>query len=67
MFCRLESPVGTDTTALLPRAMESGVGFVPGGAFAVDVPLPDAARCCYASHPEPVIAEAVRRPASVPT
>lgn len=60
MFCWLELP-GVDTTALLPRALEHGVGFVPGGAFAVDAPQPDALRCCYASHPEPVVVEAVRR------
>jgi 2-aminoadipate transaminase len=60
MFCWLELP-GVDTTALLPRALEHGVGFVPGSAFAVRDPAPSAVRCCVASHPEPVIAEAVRR------
>ena len=72
MFCWLEFPPGpggtvTDTAALLPRALERGVGFVPGSAFAVRDPLPSAARCCYASHPEEVIVEAVRRLAGAGT
>ncbi len=61
MFCWLEFPAGTDTTALLPRALEHGVGFVPGSAFAVDRPLPSSARCCYASLAAPVLREAVGR------
>jgi 2-aminoadipate transaminase len=61
MFCWLDFPAGTDTAALLPRALEHGVGFVPGAAFAVATPLPAAARCCYASHAEGVLVEAVRR------
>lgn len=66
MFCWLELP-GVDTTALLPRALEHGVGFVPGSAFAVGTPQPDSLRCCFASHPEPVIVEAVRRLAAAAT
>ncbi len=66
MFCWLEFPPGTDTGALLPRALEHGVGFVPGAAFAVGAELSGAAltgaaRCCFASHPGEVVAEAVRR------
>lgn len=66
MFCWLELP-GVDTAALLPRALEHGVGFVPGGAFAVAAPAASALRCCFASHPEPVITEAVRRLAAAAT
>jgi 2-aminoadipate transaminase len=65
MFCWLDFPPGTDTTALLPHALAAGVGFVPGSAFAVDRPLPASARCCFASNPEPVLREAVRRLAAV--
>jgi 2-aminoadipate transaminase len=61
MFCWLDFPAGTDTTALLPRALEHGVGFVPGSAFAVDRPLPSSARCCYASLGTGELREAVRR------
>jgi 2-aminoadipate transaminase len=61
MFCWLDLP-GTDTTALLPRALEHGVGFVPGAAFAVGGTGPTSTlRCCYASHPGGVVVEAVRR------
>ncbi|QJY48436.1 PLP-dependent aminotransferase family protein [Pseudonocardia broussonetiae] len=66
MFCWLDLP-GVDTTALLPRALEAGVGFVPGSAFAVAEPAPSSLRCCYASHPEGVVDEAVRRLARAAT
>jgi 2-aminoadipate transaminase len=65
MFCWLSFPDRTDTGALLPRALEAGVGFVPGNAFAVAGPRTADARCCYASYPPDVIREAVRRLASV--
>jgi 2-aminoadipate transaminase len=65
MFCWLEFPDGTDTAAALPRALDAGVGFVPGAAFAVAEPLPAAARCCFASSPEGELHEAVRRLATV--
>jgi 2-aminoadipate transaminase len=61
MFCWLEFPAGTDTAALLPTALQHGVGFVPGSAFAVHTPRPAAARCCYATLPEPALREAVHR------
>lgn len=66
MFCWLTLP-GVDTGALLPRALEHGVGYVPGGAFAVAEAAPGTMRCCFASHPEPVIVEAVRRLARAAT
>lgn len=52
---------GTDTTALLPRALGEGVAFVPGKAFADDPRYDGAARLCFASAPVPVLEEAVRR------
>jgi len=33
MFLLLTLPAGGDTAALLPRAMDAGVAFVPGGTF----------------------------------
>jgi 2-aminoadipate transaminase len=36
MFFWLELPEGIDATALLPRAVERGVAFVPGAAFYAD-------------------------------
>lgn len=65
MFCWLEFGPGTDTAALLPRALDAGVGFVPGAAFATGVPRDDAARCCFATCPPDVLAEGVRRLAGV--
>lgn len=67
MFCWLEFVDGTDTTELLPRALEHGVGFVPGSAFAVDpavdggTRLRSAARLCFATYPPDQLTEAVRR------
>jgi 2-aminoadipate transaminase len=61
MFCWLDFTDGTDTTALLPQALEHGVGFVPGSAFGVAEDQSHAARCCFASYPEPLLVEAVHR------
>lgn len=61
MFCWLEFPSGTDTAALLPKALAAGVGFVPGSAFAVHADQTRSARCCFASVDEPTLVEAVRR------
>ncbi len=64
MFCWLEFPPGTDTTALLRRALDAGVAFVPGAAFAAGADpagVRAAARCCYASVDEATLAEAVAR------
>nr|WP_211178144.1 PLP-dependent aminotransferase family protein [Pseudonocardia acidicola] len=61
MFCWLEFPDGTDTDALLPRAVAHGVAFVPGSAFAVGPPRGSALRCCFVSYPEEVLRDAVRR------
>jgi 2-aminoadipate transaminase len=62
MFCWLEFRDGTDTAALLPRALAHGVAFVPGSAFtADDRPRTAAARCCFATLPGPALREAVGR------
>ncbi len=61
MFCWLEFPEGVDTAELLPRALEAGVGFVPGAAFAVHADQTRAARCCFASVDEATLEEAVAR------
>lgn len=52
---------GTDTTALLASAIDHGVAFVPGKAFADDVAYRGAFRLCFTSSPAPVLHEAVRR------
>ncbi|MBY6413836.1 PLP-dependent aminotransferase family protein [Rhodococcus sp. BP-252] len=61
MFVWLTFRDGTDTTALLPTALENGVAFVPGRAFADAPQYSGAARLCFASSAEPVLQEAVRR------
>ncbi|WP_433284683.1 PLP-dependent aminotransferase family protein [Pseudonocardia sp. CA-142604] len=61
MFCWLEFTDGTRPAELLPHALRNGVGFVPGDAFAVNRPLDDAARLCFASNPAAVLRTAVHR------
>lgn len=61
MFVWMTLHDGTDTTALLPRALDHGVAFVPGRAFARDVAYSGAMRLCFASSPAPVLEEAVSR------
>ncbi len=52
---------GTDTTELLPRALDAGVAFVPGAAFGVQRPLPSALRLSFATIAPSDADEAVRR------
>jgi 2-aminoadipate transaminase len=52
---------GVDTEALLHRAVEEGVAFVPGTAFAVDGRPTDALRLSFATQAPDELDEAVRR------
>jgi 2-aminoadipate transaminase len=61
MFCWLEFADGTRPADLLPQALEHGVGFVPGTAFAVGQGHPSAARLCFASNPPAQLHTAVAR------
>ncbi|GAA1833392.1 PLP-dependent aminotransferase family protein [Pseudonocardia ailaonensis] len=62
MFVWLEFADGTDTTALLPKALGQGVGFVPGSAFeAGDTARTSAARLCFATYPGDLLEIAVDR------
>jgi 2-aminoadipate transaminase len=61
MFCWAEFLDGTDTSALLPLALQHGVAFVPGTAFSVAGGRRQALRLCFASVPEPALDEGVRR------
>ena len=63
MFCWLEFRDGTDTDALLQRALGRGVAFVPGSAFSVSWPRTDGARCCFATLSTADLQEAAARPA----
>ncbi|WP_107983717.1 PLP-dependent aminotransferase family protein [Rhodococcus sp. OK519] len=61
MFCWIEFTDGTDTARLLDTAVERGVAFVPGAAFGVASAHPHAARLCFATYDETVLAEGVER------
>jgi 2-aminoadipate transaminase len=61
MFVWAEFTDGTDTGELLPRALEAGVAFVPGGAFAVSNPYPNAMRMCFTTAAPAVLTEAMSR------
>ena len=52
---------GTDTSALLPTAVDHGVAYVPGAAFAVDGGYRDALRMCFTTSDAPVLEQAVER------
>lgn len=61
MFVWAEFTDGTDTGELLPRALEAGVAFVPGGAFAVSSPYSNAMRMCFTTAAPEVLTEAMSR------
>ena len=61
MFCWLEFRDGTRPADLLPRALEHGVGFVPGTAFAVGRDLSGSARLSFASNSPAVLGTAIER------
>jgi 2-aminoadipate transaminase len=52
---------GTDTTELLSRAVDHGVAYVPGSAFAVESDYRAAMRLCFTTYDAPVLREAVDR------
>lgn len=54
-------PSGSTTADLLPIAIEHGVSFVPGSAFAVDIPRPAHLRLSYVSASPDQLAEAAAR------
>ena len=64
-FVWLELGDSVDAAALLGRATEAGVTFVPGGDFFVDGGGASAARLAFSYEPPERIAEGVRRLASV--
>ena len=64
MFVWLRLP-GRDTASVLADAVDAGVAFVPGRAFAVDRDLRDHLRLSFATVPADRLDEAVRRLAQV--
>lgn len=61
MFVWADFTDGTDTTALLPRALEEGVAYVPGNAFAVGGGYRNSMRMCFTTSAPDVLQTAVDR------
>ncbi|MFE3545056.1 PLP-dependent aminotransferase family protein [Nocardia sp. NPDC059177] len=61
MFVWAEFTDGTDTSALLPAALEAGVAYVPGAAFAVSDAYRSAMRLCFTTSDEATLTEAISR------
>jgi 2-aminoadipate transaminase len=61
MFVWLTLPEDRDLGAILPRAVQEGVAYVPGAPFFAGTPLPHTARLSFATLEPPQIAEALRR------
>jgi 2-aminoadipate transaminase len=60
VWARVRRP-GVDTEALLPRAIDGGVAFVPGSAFTVTEPHRAYLRLSFAAAPPEDLAEGARR------
>ncbi|MEU4416428.1 PLP-dependent aminotransferase family protein [Nocardia salmonicida] len=61
MFIWAEFTDNTDTSTLLPAALEAGVAYVPGAAFAVADTTPNTLRLCFTTSDEATLTEAVGR------
>ncbi|MDI9914773.1 PLP-dependent aminotransferase family protein [Rhodococcus sp. IEGM 1379] len=61
MFCWMDTTAEVDTASVLEIAVEHGVAFVPGNAFAVDADLSRSARLCFATYPETVLQDAAQK------
>jgi 2-aminoadipate transaminase len=64
LWARFRRP-GIDTQALLPKAIDSGVAYVPGSAFSVTTPHGASLRLSYATAAPDDLAEGARRLATV--
>ncbi|MFC4125013.1 aminotransferase-like domain-containing protein [Nocardia rhizosphaerae] len=61
MFVWADFTDGTDTTTLLPRALDAGVAYVPGSAFAVSDGYTHSMRLCFTTSDSATLTEAIRR------
>lgn len=65
MFLWVELPRGVDATAVLVRAVENNVAFVPGAPFYAADPVRESLRLAFVTVPPPRIEEGVARLARV--
>lgn len=65
MFLWVDLPAGIDATALLARAVEERVAFVPGAPFFAADPVAESLRLAFVTVPPPRIEEGVERLARV--
>ncbi len=61
MFLWVELPAGLSGDALLPKAIEQKVAFVPGSPFFANNPRPEFIRLNYSNRPPELITEGMRR------
>ncbi|MEV6771485.1 PLP-dependent aminotransferase family protein [Nocardia sp. NPDC051030] len=61
MFLWADFTDGTDTQALLPAALDAGVAYVPGSAFAVSTDYTHSMRLCFTTSEAAILTEAVDR------
>jgi 2-aminoadipate transaminase len=61
MFIWAEFTDATNTSTLLPAALNSGVAYVPGAAFAVTGTADNSLRLCFTTADEATLTEAVNR------
>ncbi|WP_227984139.1 PLP-dependent aminotransferase family protein [Nocardia spumae] len=61
MFVWVDFTDGTDTVDLLPRALDHGVAYVPGSAFAVSQSYRASMRMCFTTSDAAVLTDAVDR------
>ncbi len=59
MFFWVELPAGIDAAALLPKAIERGVAFVPGAAFFAREPKPNTLRLSFVTVAPELIAKGI--------
>ena len=65
MFLWAELPAGMDASAVLARAVEQNVAFVPGAPFFAEAPVREALRLAFVTVPPPRIEEGIERLAGV--
>lgn len=61
MFLWVRLPAGFDTAALLPKAVDHGVSYVPGAPFFAGPPDPSTLRLSFAGHGPQETVEGMRR------